>query len=245
MSCQVFCREAAEVMRRSPHQVGVEFLPKGLHELPATLMRERIQAAVDHAATSSPPPDAVLLGYGLCSHALSGIEARFRPVVIPRAHDCLTLLLGGRERYQGRFDREPATYFQSSGWVEHRLNPPALEAQSIPTLQRLRMSYEERAARYGRENALYLEAELGNPARHYRHMAFIDLGLEPAGVTENASREEARRRGWSFERITGDLRLLQRLVDGDWELDFVVLQPGERSVATNDERILASRPISS
>jgi hypothetical protein len=37
--------------------------------------------------------------YGLCNLALTSLRARAVPVVVPRAHDCITLYLGSRQRY--------------------------------------------------------------------------------------------------------------------------------------------------
>jgi hypothetical protein len=234
--CQVLCRESADVVRRSPHLVEVEFLSKGLHEIPCSLMRDRIQEAVDGVPAFR--CDAVLLGYGLCSHGLAGIVARTLPVVIPRAHDCITLLLGSRRRYDDSFHQNPGTYFQSIGWVEHRVNPPELEALSIAGRHGLRMSWEERVQRYGEDNARYLEEVLGDHTRHYGRMAFIRSGVEPDAAAEQECEAEARRRGWAFDRLAADLGLLGRMVNGAWNDDFVVLAPGERSVATHDGRIL-------
>ena len=37
---------------------------------------------------------------------------------------------------------------------------------------------------------------------------------------------------WEYDELQGDPGLLQRLVDGDWRAgEFLVLQPGEQSVA--------------
>jgi hypothetical protein len=39
-------------------------------------------------------------------------------MVVPRAHDCIALLLGSREKYAVYFDAHPGTFYQSPGWVE-------------------------------------------------------------------------------------------------------------------------------
>jgi len=38
--------------------------------------------------------------------------------VVPRAHDCITLLLGSKERYAKLFGERPGTYWYSAGWLE-------------------------------------------------------------------------------------------------------------------------------
>ena len=37
----------------------------------------------------------------------TNLIARHTPIVMPRAHDCITLYLGSRERYQAQFERHP------------------------------------------------------------------------------------------------------------------------------------------
>ena len=60
----------------------------------------------------------MLFGYGLCGMGLVGLTARPKPVVIPRAHDCITLFLGSRERYLEYFNAHPGVYFKTTGWIE-------------------------------------------------------------------------------------------------------------------------------
>src|ERR1035437_7075587 len=86
ISCEVLYREMCDSIARSPHQVDVEFLPKGLHDLGGAEMRSRLQEAVDRAGPSQ--YEAVLMGYSLCGNGLLGLAARAIPIVVPRAHDC-------------------------------------------------------------------------------------------------------------------------------------------------------------
>ncbi len=38
--------------------------------------------------------------------------------MLPRAHDCITLLMGSRTKYLEFFQANPGTHFRSVGWVE-------------------------------------------------------------------------------------------------------------------------------
>lgn len=238
ISCEIFYREICAAVARSPNQVDVEFLSKGLHDIGADGMRSQLQAALDRTEPSK--YEAALFCYGLCGNGLAGLTARSVRVVTPRAHDCITLFLGSKERYLDYFENHPGVYFRTTGWIERgeRLQP-----FSVQNRIGLNYTYEDLLARYGEENARYLSEQLGDCRRNYQQLTFIEMGVEPDDRFERQAREEAARRGWKFEKVRGDLSLIERLVDGQWdEKDFLVVPPGWRIVARYDEGIIGTEP---
>jgi hypothetical protein len=229
ISCEVLYREMCAAAARSPHQVDLEFLPKGLHDLGGPAMRARLQEAADRVDATQ--YEAVLLGYALCGNGVAGLVSRTLPLVIPRAHDCIALLMGGRDRYRIYFENHPGVFFRSTGWLER--------GQDLDQAALL-------IARYGEDNGRYLFEQFNGYQRNYRKLAYIATGLEPDGSFERRAREEAARRGWQFEIIRGDLRLFERLVAGDWdENDFLVVPPGWRVKPTYDGGIIEKEGLES
>jgi hypothetical protein len=242
ISCEIFYREMCAAVAGSVNQIDVEFLPKGLHDIGAEGMLERLQAAVD--AVDASRYKAVLLGYALCGTGLVGLTARALPLVIPRAHDCITLFLGSKERYLEYFNSHPGVYFKTSGWIERGGGLTQLDQRAIRQQTGLGQSYEELAARYGEDNAAYLYEQLGNQARHYRQFTFVEMGVEPDERFERQTQEEAAERGWKFEKVQGDMSLIRRLLEGPWdEADFLVTPPGWRVKAAYDERIIEAEKV--
>jgi hypothetical protein len=239
LSCEIFFREICAVVSRSPHRIDLEFLPKGLHDIGAKKMSERLQEAVDRLV--DPSCEAILLGYGLCNNGLAGLEAREIPLVVPRAHDCITLFLGSGERYLNYFNDNPGVYFQTTGWIERGEGAHQLAGQSIQHQFGMDLTYEALVKKYGEENAKYLYEELHGNEKHYKKFTFIEMGVEPDDRFERRTAEKAQQRGWQWEKVKGDLGYLQRLVDGEWsEKEFLIVPPRHRIVAHYAEGLISA-----
>ncbi len=236
IGCEVLFREMCHACAHSPHQVDVEFLPKGLHDLGGKPMAAKIQEAVDR--TPEGVYQAILLGYGLCGNGLEGLTARHTRLVLPRAHDCIALLLGSHERYQAYFADNPGTFYRSTGWLER--------GQGLQQLTHHTTGFDESLetliGKYGEDNGRYLYEEMTRYRAQYRKLTFIETGLEAGGKFIAEAAAEARQKGWSFERLPGDLAWLWRLVEGAWaEAEFVVAGPGQRIAASYDNRVMKVR----
>jgi hypothetical protein len=243
VSCDIFTREICAVVMRSPNTIDVEFLPKGLHDIGSKGMCERLCVALERVNESL--YDAILVGYGLCNNGIVGLQARSIPLVIPRAHDCITAFLGSKQRYHDYFVANPGTYFLTSGWVERGEATGELAQLSISRQMGLDQTYNELAEKYGEENATYLWQELSRWQESYRQISYIQMGVEPDDRFEREGRRRAAEKGWHFDFVEGDLAMLQRLVDGHWpDEEFLILRPGNRIIATHDQNIIAAEPVS-
>jgi hypothetical protein len=237
ISCEVLFREMCDACAHSPHQVDVEFLPKGLHDLGGKPMRAKIQEVVDR--TPDGMYQAIVLGYGLCGGGLDGLTARHTPLVLPRAHDCIALLMGSRERYQAYFDTNPGTFYRSTGWLERGKGLQQLTHQTTGFDEPL----DALIRKYGEDNGRYLYQEMTRYRSQYSKLAFIETGLEAGGNFLAEAAAEAQENGWSFERLPGDLAWLRRLVEGEWPpAEFVVVEPGQRIAASYDGLVVKVQP---
>lgn len=246
IACEIAFRELCHLAAQSSNLIDIEFLTQGHHDEPAG-GRAEIQRRID--ALPRGKYDAVLIGYGVCSSILPALRATSTPLVIPRAHDCITFFLGSKERYQRCFSERPGTYYFTSGWLECRARrgdvlPPGqgafMPAHSIAGFQR---DYEQWVSRFGQEKADYLAEVMGQWTQNYTHGTLIDFGFaQELGLAEQV-RAICVKEGWDFEKADGDLGLLRRWLEGDWsEKEFLRVLPGEQVVATFDNAIMGVAP---
>ncbi|HEY4761232.1 MAG TPA: DUF1638 domain-containing protein [Thermoguttaceae bacterium] len=237
IACEILYREFCTAIARSPNQIDVEFLPKGLHDMGQAKMFARLKEAID--AVDESQYEAIVLGYALCNNGILGLMAKKIPLVVARAHDCITLFLGSKERYMDYFRKNPGTYFKSSGWIERGEGLAQAGQDSIQRQAGMIQSYEELAAKYGEDNARFLSEHLSNMTPNYSKITYIEMGIEPDDRFEQHARCDAAALGWKYEKIPGDMSLIQDLLDGCWDEDrFLVVPPGCRIAPSYDERII-------
>ena len=240
IACDVLARPVYLCAARSPHVVDVRLFARGLHNEPGKL-RGILQGEIDGV---EPGYDAIVLGYGLCGGATAGIEARSTPVVLPRAHDCITLFLGARERYQQEFDAS-MTYWYVNDQVERNQGYNAtsvglgVSGDSDDDMEAIRADY---VAHYGQDNAEYLMEVMGAWKAHYQRAAFVGMGVADESASVGYAREQAQRRGWAFDQLEGSMVLLRKLVYGDWDDDVLTLHAGERLAMSWDADVVKAVP---
>lgn len=234
--CEVLAREIYHCAARSHNVVDVELLEKGLHSVPADL-REALQKCVDRVPADR--YDAIILGYGLCGTALAGLRARDLPLVLPRAHDCITLYLGSQQAYQALFTDHPGTYYYTPDYIERGGADSIAGLGANDDATKLQAQYQEYVEKYGAENADYLMEVMGAWKAHYDQATYIDIeGLALPDYRPRV-REQSAKRGWSYNEVLGQLTLLRDLVDGKWEEGrFLRVGPGQVIVGTYDSDVM-------
>jgi hypothetical protein len=125
--------------------------------------------------------------------------------------DCISLLLGSRQRYLAEHGAQPGTYYYTRGWVDFIDDPYKEYLQIIPKYG------EEKAARVAR---LILQ--------NYTRVAVI----ETPGVTGLDDKRDYLKIVSAFyelplERLEGSLRFLEKLVTGPHDEEFIVVEPGD------------------
>lgn len=190
----------------------VSFMDYGLHRLPSK-MTWTLQDALDSIET----PSLVVLGYGLCGNGLNGIRAGQHTLLIPRADDCIAILLGSRQAYLHEFESTPGTYYLSKGWLESGSHPLK--------------EYKEYVEKYGSEDAAWI---MDQQYQHYERLVLVahsQADLDKYRPEAEAVARYCERWGMRYEEILGSDRYVRRLIEIAATLDkaddeFVVVPPG-------------------
>lgn len=178
----------------------------GLHVNPDKL-RATLQEAVNQVGEDI---DTILLGYGLCSQAVIGLKSERCTLVVPRVDDCISIFLGSRSAYRQQCKAEPGTYYLTKGWIEVGDTPFS--------------EYEKSVERFGEKRAERLmKIMLGN----YKRLALINTGQYELERYRDYARKTAERFGLRFEEIEGSNTMVQKMINGSWDDEFIVVGPGE------------------
>jgi hypothetical protein len=211
LSCRVF-QNWLEYLLPEGLAENITFFDYALHRVPKNL-RKTIQEAID----SIKQPSLVVLGYGLCGNGLHDIQAGKHTLLIPRTDDCIAIILGSYQSYRREFDKEPATYYLSKGW---------LEGGSTPLQE-----HQELIEKYGEKKANWL---MDYQYHNYKRLALIVQNAEDLKTYRSAALDVAKyceRWGMRYEELIGTDAMLQRLFEIAARLDqvdndFLVVPPG-------------------
>ena len=242
--CDMLMLPAETLAADSPHEIVMSDLSASLHVEPLPL-RDRIQEEIDRIEAEDPDVDAILLGYGLCGGATGGLTSKRVPLVLPRAHDCVTIFLGSRERYMREQESAPGTYWFTEDNVKRGNAFMGWLLGDSERSEGMKSTYEEYVEKYGVENADYLMEALGEWQQHYSRGAFIETGMAPDDVAKERAQQETENRGWRFETVLSDLGIIERLLEGEWNEDFLVIQPGETVAQSYDDDVVKVVPAHS
>lgn len=195
IACAIF-KPYIEHLGIDDTKFDITYLEIQQHNHPKKLS-ENMQKEIDNTKTAS----KILLLYGLCGNALLDIQCHNIPVIVLRVHDCLSVLLGSKKRYEQLFKER-----LSSAW-----SCLALEQNGASWIND--KTYQSWCQKYDEETALYLQACLMQECNIYITMHLPE-----------ESRYETKK-----EVIEGNLCFLKDIL-ALTSNQLVILKPGQRIV---------------
>lgn len=202
MACRTVENELRTAMAQAGANAPVLFLEAGLHIRP-----ERLREAIQHDLDRIENVDVVLMGYGFCGKGLVGIKSDRFKIVVPRVHDCISLLLGStatRNQYGADI------YFVTKGWLDHEVS--------------IVKEFDHTVARYGEQRGMKV---MRMAMKNYTRLTAIDTGAYDIETVRPRLENLLEKMAWQYEKAPGSLRMFHKLIAGEWDEEFIVLEPGQ------------------
>lgn len=194
-------RDEVEALRGD---IPVDYLEGFLHDTPDVL-REKIQERID----ATPGDSTILLAYGRCSNGTAELKAGAHRLVLPACDDCISLLLGSRRAYMKEFGEHPGTYYYTRGWIEELEDPYREYLKVVP--------------RMGEENARMVAMMI---MESYTRIAVVDTGTYDLQKAHEYVDTVSKFYDLPVVQLEGSLRLLEKLIRGPHDGEFIVVEPG-------------------
>jgi hypothetical protein len=235
--CEVFFRMACLAASTSPNTVTFEFTPIKADTVSDEL-RAMIQAMIDRTEEEG-DWDAIILGYGLCGNGTEGLRAKRLKMVIPRAHDCCTIFMGSADKFLEHFENRLGAEWSSHGYLER--GSKYLGDTELGRRMGYDREYKDLAEQYGEENAKMIWETLHPTGADQKNIYIRVEPFESLGFFEKftqMAREEAAETGAprDMEVLEGSMRIIRKLVDGVWDDEFLVVEPGAEIEPSYDLR---------
>jgi hypothetical protein len=202
IACATVIEEMQPLM---PAGMTCETLDFGLHVRPETL-KLKLQQAVDDV---DPLIKYIVLGYGLCSQAVVGLRSEHCTLIVPKIDDCIGIFMGSDSAYRQQSRLEPGTYYLTKGWLEAG-NTPFEEHNKL-------------IERYGLKKADMITSKI---LKNYTRLALINTGHYEIENYRQKAKNYANRFKLRYEEISGSLFLIQKMINGPWDNDFIIADPG-------------------
>ena len=205
LSCQFLKHHLDRAQEKMGTDIPVIELDTTLHREPEK-MRERI---LEEISRIPPEYDTILVSMGFCGGSWKNVVTD-RRVVIPRLDDCITLLLTTDDTWQPNLKEKGCMYMTDNKNKD----------MTIPSM--LESAIQEYGEKKGR---LYFDVMF----QAYSRVAVIDTGAFDSYDPEYLAyaQEAADLINGSLEHVPGSNMILEKLVSGNWDQQFLVLSPGE------------------
>ncbi len=186
----------------------VYWLQRKYHDDPA-MMRRHILETLSSLPREA---DTVLVAMGFCGGSWDQVVAD-RRIVLPRVDDCITLLLHRNDEYQPNLKQMGHMYMLDG-------DPEKFSPERM--FESLSEKYEQWKA----------EALFDMWFENYRFLDVIDTGLFDC-YSESFAAQAQRSADLihcALDYVPGSNRLLEKLLRGQWDEQFLVAEPGHKIV---------------
>lgn len=204
LSCSAltyYVRAAQEKMKTNYQIIEID---RNYHDRPKFL-RSLLEEALEKVPEEA---DTVLVAMGACGNCWEGMSWRGK-LVIPRMDDCVTILLHKNDEWHSNL-KKPGHFYQIDEDNEHFL---------------LTTMYKKNLEKYGERRAKRI---CGIMFESYTNVDIVDTGVFDchADAFVEKMQKEADFINVPLGFVEGSNQVMEKLVSGQWDDQFVVIEPG-------------------
>lgn len=195
------------VLKKYQISMPVIWLERALHHnLP--LLHKELQNQVDLQQHM----DEIVLSYGLCGHAISGLYSKKARLVFPAFDDCICqLLYTGSEKSRRYGLKEKGCYYLTREWT---IDKEAIVPQCEMILKQ-----------YGEECGKEIIQQIYSG---YHTISLIETGAYDVGKLRSFVEKASELTGMCVKLQEGSCRVMEHLLLGNYDNTICVVNPGER-----------------
>ncbi|PKM81038.1 MAG: hypothetical protein CVU89_10845 [Firmicutes bacterium HGW-Firmicutes-14] len=182
----------------------IVWIKSGQHQAPQKL-NKAIQNEIDRIGNV----ENILLLFGSCGNSLYGLKSEEARIIFPRVDDCISLFLGGNHRRK-EWDRKAHSYYLTKGYLENESN--------------IWTDFTYSMAKFGEEKARKIMKII---LKNYEKLRVVETGAYQLDEFVVKTKDIAAQLGLDHEVVKGSLHILYKALRGEWDDDFVIIQPGE------------------
>ena len=206
LSCESLEVYVAAAQKTTGTTYPVIWLKQKYHEEPA-VMRSHILETI---ASLPKEVDTVLVAMGFCGGSWNAVTAD-RRIVLPRVDDCISLLLHTDDVYHPNLKQMGHMYMLDG-------DPDKFSPE---------LMFQQASEKHGTEEARYL---FDMWFTNYSYLDIVDTGM--ADCYSEAFVEMAQRSAdlikCDLDYTVGSNHLLEKLVSGQWDEQFLMAEPGHK-----------------
>lgn len=212
IACAMLEDEINKIYEETGCEMPIVWVERGFHNTPEKL-KEKLQSLIEEHQEV----DEILLSFGLCGNGTNGIVSPRTRLVLPKFDDCINMLLCRGKRLSRGLTKTGKIYL-TRGWT--------LDSESILE------QYEKYVEEYGEESA---EAILEMMYEHYEKITLIDTKCYDMAPVLEYAEKAGQLLELTTETTEGSVEILKQLLTGQWEENFIVLEPGRPVKAADFE----------
>lgn len=203
IACSMLEDELNVQFQRLDFKYPVIWLDRGYHNSP-----EKLKDKLQEIIFTLQDQDEILLAFGLCGNGTAGLYSPNTRLIIPKFDDCLNMLLCSKSRTTRAFT-ESGTIYLTRGWT--------LDQESII------QQYEALQEKYDKETC---EVVMDMMYAHYDSITLINTGCYDMNTVGEYAGQVCDLLDFSLKQTEGSLHILEQLLSGHWDENFIIVEPG-------------------